>query len=192
MISALSGDGVDDLRNDAGAGGAAQGRFTTRRPDVGCADAASGGRDHPRKDLSQAASGTAVSVDGRDRQPGPSARTSPCASSRRSLSSARASARSCSARAAPPSRRSAPMRARSSPEIVGGARAPVPVREGARELGRRSGPLPRNGTGIRARQDASEKEENEDDYPTIQAQRAAAMNLSGNVLWFEVPAVICR
>ena len=33
-------------------------------------------------------------------------------------------------------------------EIVGAARASVPVREGARELGRRPRPLPRNGTGI--------------------------------------------
>ena len=33
-------------------------------------------------------------------------------------------------------------------EIVGQSRAPVPVRQGARELGRRSRPLPGNGTGI--------------------------------------------
>ena len=67
------------------------------------------------------------------------ARTARCASSRRSMSSARASARSCSARAARRSRRSARRRARRSPMLIETAGAPVPVRQGARGLGRRPG-----------------------------------------------------
>ena len=53
-------------------------------------------------------------------------------------------------------------------EIVGLARAPVPVREGARKLGRRSQPLPRNGTRI------------------PEGIAGVAMTVPRNVLWFEV------
>ena len=75
-------------------------------------------------------------------------RTARCASSRRSMSSARASARSCSARAGRPSRRSAPRRGKEIAEIARGTGAPVPVREGARGLGRRPGALPGDGAGV--------------------------------------------
>ncbi len=68
MVSALSGDGVDDLRRTLARDGAAGTVPLSRRPDVGCADAASGGRDHPGKDLPQAAPGIAVSIHRRDRQ----------------------------------------------------------------------------------------------------------------------------
>ena len=67
MVSALSGDGVDDLRRTLAGDGAAGAVSLPGRPDVGCADAASGGRNHPGKNLPSAAPGTAVSVDRRDR-----------------------------------------------------------------------------------------------------------------------------
>ena len=102
-----------------GQGGAGRAVPLSGRPDVGRADAASRGRDHPREDLSQAASGTAVSIDRRDRDTTPSARTARCGSSRRSSSSVKASERSCWARPARPSRRSAPTRRRELAEIVG-------------------------------------------------------------------------
>ena len=67
MISALSGDGVDDLRKTLAKMRAAGAVSLSRRPDVGCAAAASGGGNHPGKDLPPAPPGTAVSIDGRDR-----------------------------------------------------------------------------------------------------------------------------
>ena len=68
MISALSGDGVDDLRKTLAEHGAAGTVSLPGRPDVGRADAALGGRNHARKNLPPAASGIAVSIHRRDRQ----------------------------------------------------------------------------------------------------------------------------
>ena len=79
---------------------------------------------------------------------GRSCATAACASSRRSSSSAKASARSCSARAARPSSRSRWRRARRSPASLERTGASVPVRQGARELGRRSRALSRDGTRV--------------------------------------------
>ena len=60
-------------------------------------------------------------------------------------------------------------------EILGHARASVPVRQGARELGRRSRPLPRDGPGIPQGMIMREDE-----------MTGIAMNVPKNVLWFEV------
>ena len=66
MVSALSGDGVDDLRR-ALSRWCERRRFNSRT-DVGRADADLGGRIlHPGKHLPATAPGTAVSVDRRDR-----------------------------------------------------------------------------------------------------------------------------
>ena len=67
MISALSGDGIDDLRQTLAAPGAGGAVPLSRGSDVGGAAAPSRRRNYPRKDLSAVASGTAVSIHRRDR-----------------------------------------------------------------------------------------------------------------------------
>ena len=115
----------------------------SRGPDHRRAAAPAGGRDHAREALSAPAPGAAVSVHGRDRAVEGAARTARSGSSRRSMSSARASARSCSARAAQTIKAIGADARREIAEMIEAAGAPVPVRQGARALGRRSGTLPR-------------------------------------------------
>ena len=64
MIAAISGDGVADLRT-AMAEAVPEGPYLY--PEDQMSDAQPCRRDHPREDLPQAASGAAVSVDGRNR-----------------------------------------------------------------------------------------------------------------------------
>ena len=94
MISALTGDGVADLKAWLADAHAAGPVALSRGPDVGRAAAPARGRDHAREAVRAAAPGIALSVDGRDRAVEGTARTARSASSRRSMSSARASARS--------------------------------------------------------------------------------------------------
>src|SRR5207253_6667937 len=137
-----------------------------RGPDVGCAAAASGGRNHPGKDLSPAPPGAAVSIDGGDRhldraqgQVGADRADDLCRAREPAQDRARQGRRHhqvdrCGF-------------AQGDRRDSGRARAPVPVRQGARELGRRSRPLSGNGAGI----------------PQGIISR---MNTPRNVLWFEV------
>jgi GTP-binding protein Era len=76
MISALSGDGVDDLRATLAAHGAGGAVSLSRGPDVGRADAASGGRDHAReRSIASCTRNCRISPRSRPTA-GPSARTS--------------------------------------------------------------------------------------------------------------------
>ena len=115
MISALKGDGLDELealsrREDARGSVALPGG-----PDLRCAAADARSRDHPGEDLRAPARGTALSIDRRD---GPVAAAAGRLHPHRADGLRRArqpDARSCSARAARPSRRSARRPARRSP-----------------------------------------------------------------------------
>ena len=114
MISALSGDGVDDLRHTL-AEMVPAGPFHYPEDQMSDAPmrhlAAEITREKIFRQLHQELPyQSTVETDS-----GPSARTNPSASSRPSLLSAKASARSCSARMGPPSSRSARSRARKSP-----------------------------------------------------------------------------
>ncbi len=85
MISALTGDGVADLKAWLAAHRAAGALALSARPDVGRAAAPAGGRNHPRKTVRAAAPGTALP--GRRSKPsrGRNCAAAPCASSRRSM-----------------------------------------------------------------------------------------------------------
>ena len=116
MVSARTGDGVEDLKTwlmraarrwDRGTIRKTRG-FTTRRNGI------SRPRSRARSSISSCIRNCRTSRRSRPNS-GPSARTARCASSRRSMWSAKASVRSCSARRANPSRRSARRRARISP-----------------------------------------------------------------------------
>ncbi len=100
MISALTGDGVADLKHWLAARMPAGAVALSARSDVGRAGAPTRRRNHARKTVRAAASGTALSLHGRDRDAGRNCGAATCASNRRSMWSAKASARSCSARAA--------------------------------------------------------------------------------------------
>ena len=106
-------------------------------PDLRRAAAPARGRDHAREALSSGCTRN-CRTSRRSRPSWKERATARCGSSRRSMWSAKASARSCSARAARPSRRSAQTARKEIAEIARSAGAPVPVREGARGLGRRS------------------------------------------------------
>ena len=147
MISALTGDGVADLKTWLAAARAAGAVALSARPDVGRADAPARGRDHTRKAVRAAAPGTAVPLDGGDRGLEGTAR-------------GRHPHRADDLRRArkPAQDRARQRRADHQGDRRGRAQgdcrhrrsqgAPVPVRESARGLGRRSGTLPRNGTGV--------------------------------------------
>ena len=68
MISALTGDGVDDLQATGSAAHVPEGPWLYPEDQIcRCAAAPARRRDHPREALSAAAPGTALPVDGRDR-----------------------------------------------------------------------------------------------------------------------------
>ena len=135
MVSALTGDGVADLR-DWLAAQVPEGPWHYPADEMSDAPLRQLAAEITREKLYlKAAPGIALPVDGRDRDLDGAARTARCASSRRSMWSAKASARSCWARAADRSRRSAPRRGKEIADIARKAGAPVPVREGARSVG---------------------------------------------------------
>ena len=146
MVSALSGDGVDDSAQ-ALAEMVPAGPFHYPEDQMSDAPMRHLAAEITREKIYRSC--TRNCPINRPSRPtaGPSARTIRSASSRRSLSSATASARSCSARPAPPSNRSGRTPARRSPRSSA-TRASVSVRQGARELGRRSRSLPPNGTRV--------------------------------------------
>ena len=153
MISALTGDGVADLKQWLAARMPAGPVALSARSDVGRADAPAGGRNHAREAVRAAAPGTALPLDGRDRNLEGIARAATCASSRRSMWSARASARSCSARAAQTIKAIGEAARKEIAEIVE-AKVHlflfVKVREG---WGEDPGALPRHGAGVSRRSD---------------------------------------
>ena len=115
MISALSGDGIDDLQADAWRASFRQGRSIIPRTRCRWRRCAISPPKSPAKrSFSSCIRNCRISPPSRPTA-GPTARTARSGSSRPSLSSGKASARSCWARAAPPSSRSARRRARRSP-----------------------------------------------------------------------------
>ena len=129
MISALTGDGVADVKSWLAAHVPPEAVALSRGPDHRRAAAPARGRDHPREALSAAAPGIALSVDGRDRGvEGARGRLDPhraddlCRAREPAQDRARQGRRR-------PSRRSAPSAARDRRHDRG-AGAPVPVREG--------------------------------------------------------------
>jgi GTP-binding protein Era len=148
MVSALKGDGTDRLkraarRHDAGGALALSGG-----PDLRRALAHARGRDHPREDLRAPARGAALRVHRRDRPvaaaPDGSVRIEQTVfvereSQRKIVLGKGGQTIKAIASGAPRDRRDR-----------GGAGAPLPVREGARELERRPGALPRDGAGVPA------------------------------------------
>ena len=118
MISALTGDGVDDLKRTL-AEMMPEGPWLYPEDQISDAPLRMLAAEITREKIYRAAArGAALPVDRRDGPVAGARPTARCASSRRSSSSARASARSCSARAARPSRRSARRRARRSREVA--------------------------------------------------------------------------